>query len=69
MIDVAKINLYEGKKLTPHDLRRIMLNVMVTECKIDSTLADTCLSHVQQGTIQDYLSYDYKDIEQAYHLY
>ena len=69
LIDVAKINLYEGKKLTPHDLRRIMLNVMVTECKIDSTLADTCLSHVQQGTIQDYLSYDYKDIEQAYHLY
>lgn len=69
LIEVSKINLYEGKKLTPHDLRRLMLKVMITECKIDSTLADSCLCHVQDGTIEDYLSYDDKDIEKAYHLY
>ena len=57
------------KRLSIHDVRRLMLTVMIKDCGIDSRLADTCLSHKQSGVIQHYLSFGYKDIEASYHKY
>lgn len=60
------INVYEGKKLSIHDTRRLMLSVMIMDCGIDSRLADSCLNHKQKGVIKHYLHFQYKDIEGAY---
>lgn len=63
------INVYEGKKLSIHDTRRLMLSVMIMDCGIDSRLADSCLNHKQKGVIKHYLHFQYKDIEGAYHKF
>lgn len=63
------INVYEGKKLSIHDTRRLMLSVMIMDCEIDSRLADSCLNHKQKGVIKHYLHFQYKDIVGAYEKY
>ena len=63
------INLYEGKKLSIHDTRRLMLSVMIMDCGIDSRLADSCLNHKQKGVIKHYLHFQYKDIANSYEKY
>lgn len=63
------INIYEGKKLSIHDTRRLMLSIMIMDCGIDSRLADSCLNHKQKGVIKHYLHFQYKDIEGAYQKY
>jgi hypothetical protein len=50
-------------------MRRLMLSVMIKDLKIDSVLADSCLNHKQRGVINHYLSFEYADIEEAYHKY
>lgn len=63
------INIYEGKKLSIHDTRRLMLSIMIMDCGIDSRLADSCLNHKQKGVIKHYLHFQYKDIVGAYEQY
>jgi len=43
-----------------------MLMVMIRDCKVDSMLADSCLSHKQSGVINHYLNFSYKDKAEAY---
>lgn len=63
------IHIYEGKKLSVHDTRKLMLTIMVMECEIDSVLADACLNHKQKGTKKHYLNFPYKDIVKSYEKY
>lgn len=63
------IHIYEGKKLSVHDTRKLMLTIMVNECGIDSTLADSCLNHKQKGTMKHYLNKQYVKVVGAYNKY
>lgn len=65
----AEIDLYLGKKLTAHDTRRLMLNIMISDLKIDALLADDCLEHAQTEVISHYLDFSYEDKEEAYFKY
>ena len=70
LVGISGISLYEGEHITPHDIRRLMTSVMVSKkCKIDSALADTCLSHKEKGTQKSYLKFSYEDISDAFSKY
>jgi len=64
----ANIQLLKEKKLTIHDTRSLMLNIMI-ENGIDSRLADSCLDHKQSGVIEHYLDYSYEEKVKAYKKY
>jgi len=69
LLKLTDIKFYKGKSLAIHDTRRLMLTIMITDCKIDGMLADACLSHKQRGVIKHYLSFSYKDIKKSYKKY
>lgn len=69
LLNLADISIFNGKRISPHDMRRLLLTIMIRDLKIDSLLADTCLNHKQKGTIKHYISFTYEDIESAYHKY
>lgn len=69
LLKLGEISTFNGKRISPHDMRRLLLTVMIRDLKIDSILADTCLNHKQKSTIKHYISFDYKDIESAYNRY
>ncbi|WP_434580466.1 tyrosine-type recombinase/integrase [Sulfurimonas sp. NW15] len=69
LVKSAGIETFKGKRISPHDMRRLMLSVMIKDLRIDSVLADSCLNHKQRGVINHYLSFEYKDIEEAYYKY
>jgi integrase len=69
LLKLTDIKFYEDKTLSMHDMRRLMLSIMIINCKIDSRLADACLSHKQSGVIQHYISFAYKDIKKSYKKY
>ena len=60
------VNLKNGKHLTPHDLRSIIMNIMIRDCKIDVMLADYCLEHKARGVLSHYLDYEYQDKVMAF---
>lgn len=68
-LDIAKIELFDGKRLSWHDFRRMMVTVMVTDCKIDSMLADACLEHSPEGVKKHYFHFTYEDKCNAYQQY
>ena len=69
LVKLAGIETFNGKRISPHDMRRLQISVMIKDLKTDSVLADTCLNHKQRGVIQNYLSFTYKDVEEAYNEY
>lgn len=69
LVKLAEIDTFNGKRISPHDMRRLLLSVMIKDLRIDSVLADTCLNHKQRGVINHYLSFTYDDIEEAYSQY
>ncbi|WP_434636899.1 tyrosine-type recombinase/integrase [Sulfurimonas sp. NW7] len=69
LVKLANIETFNGKRISPHDMRRLLLSIMIKDLKIDSVLADSCLNHKQRGVINHYLSFEYKDIEEAYNRY
>lgn len=69
LLKLANIETFNGKRISPHDMRRLLLTVMIKDLKIDSVLADTCLNHKQEGTIKHYVSFTYDDVEEAYNKY
>lgn len=69
LLKLTDIKFNKGKTLSLHDTRRLMLMVMIRNCKIDSMLADSCLSHKQSGVINHYLNFSYKDKVEAYEKY
>jgi integrase len=69
LLNLTDIKFYNEKSLSLHDTRRLLMSIMITKCKIDATLADSCISHAQKGTIKSYLFYTFKDIEEAFEKY
>ncbi len=69
LLKLAGVEVFNGKRISPHDMRRLLLSIMIRDLHIDSVLADSCLSHKQRGVINHYLSFEYKDIKSAYHKY
>lgn len=65
----SKIELEESGKLTIHDLRRLMLNIMIINLGIDSTIADECLEHKEQRVIAHYLDITYETKAEAFYKY
>lgn len=55
----SNIQLFNGKTLTPHDIRRLFLNIMIRQ-GFDSRLVDFCLEHKQNDVIDHYLDLSYK---------
>lgn len=68
-VELNDIKLYDGKTVSPHDMRRIMLHIMVINCKVDSMLADSCLSHKQKGSSKNYVDFTDEDVGAAYEKY
>ena len=68
LVKISKISLKNDKKLTIHDTRSLMLNIMI-ENGIDSKLADFCLDHKSYGTIANYISFSFKRKKEAYNTY
>ncbi len=69
LVQLADVKTFNNKRISAHDMRRLLLSIMIRDLKIDSVLADSCLNHKQRGVINHYLSFQYKDIEEAYHKY
>lgn len=69
LIKLTDLKFYDGKTISAHDMRRIMLNIMVVECGIDGFLADSCLSHQQKGSTRHYVGFEDKHIREAYEKY
>ncbi|MDO9208722.1 MAG: tyrosine-type recombinase/integrase [Sulfuricurvum sp.] len=69
LLKLANIDTFNGKRVSPHDLRRLLLTIMIRDLRIDSVLADTCLNHKQRGVINHYLSFVYEDVKDAYSRY
>ena len=69
LVKLADIETFNGKRISPHDTRRLLLSIMIKDLKIDSVLADSCLNHKQRGVINHYLSFEYRDTEEAYSRY
>jgi len=69
LLKLTDIQFYEGKTISPHDMRRIMLNIMVIDCNVDGMLADSCLSHQQKGSTKHYVGFEDEHIREAYEKY
>lgn len=68
-VKLDDIKFYDGKTVSPHDMRRIMLHIMIIDCKVDSMLADSCLSHKQKGSTKNYVDFTDKNVREAYQRY
>lgn len=68
LIKKSEIELIKGKKISVHDTRTLMLNIMIKN-GIDSMLSDYCLDHKQSGVVEHYLDFDYEDKVRAYNVY
>lgn len=69
LLRISKIRVVEGKRITPHDCRRFLLNLMIDELGVKESVADACLDHSQMGVVRHYRSISYKEIEEAFFKY
>lgn len=69
LISITNISIYRNKKISLHDVRKLMLSVMIRDLHIDSRLADYCLDHKQMGVIKHYLEFNYNDKLNSYNKY
>ena len=69
LLNLTDIKFYKDKSLSPHDTRRLLMSIMISNLKIDSSLADMCLSHSAKGTQKHYLFFSYQDREEAFANY
>lgn len=69
LIRLTKIEVKENKRISLHDMRRLMLTIMIKDLKIDSLIADFCLDHKPKGVIKHYLEFNYDDKKNAYNKY
>jgi integrase len=63
------VEVLEGHNFTSHDMRKLLMTVMVSKCGIDSALADYTLEHKQQGMKKHYINFTYQDKVNAYKKY
>ena len=68
IVQKSEINLFQNKKITIHDTRSLMLNLMIKN-GIDSRLADNCLDHKQPSIIEHYLDFSYNEKVKAFEKY
>ena len=61
--------LYNGKKFTMHDTRRLFIQILVGDYHLNSDLVDTCLSHKQSSIRGIYLEYTDEQIYDVYRQY
>ncbi|MBU1218143.1 hypothetical protein KJ870_07140 [bacterium] len=69
LLKITDLKFYDGETISPHDIRRVMMNVMVVQCGIDGILADSCLSHQQKGSTKHYVGFEDIHIREAYEKY
>ncbi len=69
IVQHENIEFNNNKTISPHDMRRIMLNIMIINCEIDGFLADSCLSHKQSGSTKHYVGFEDEHIRGAYEKY
>lgn len=69
LVKLSEIRLFNNKKITPHDTRVLLINIMIKKCNVDSILADYCIDHKQTTAIKDYLDFDFNDKKDAYTKY
>ena len=69
ILKYTPIRTFENKKISPHDMRSLMLNLMITKCGIDKTIADVCLEHKQPSVIEHYLNISFEDKSSAFYKY
>lgn len=69
LLSLTKIEIYNNKKLSLHDTRKLMMSIMIKELHLDSRLVDFCLEHKQDGSIKHYLEFNYQDKEKSYQKY
>lgn len=69
LLRIARIRLVADKRITPHDTRRFILNIMIDELNVKESVADACIDHAQIGVIRHYRSIKYKEIEEAFFKY
>lgn len=64
----SNIHLFNGKTLSPHDIRRLFLNTMIKQ-GFDSRLIDFCLEHKQSDVIEHYLDLSYSSKKEVFQKY
>lgn len=68
MIENSDIEMIKNKKLSPHDIRRLFLQIMIKQ-GFDSRLVDSCLDHQEKGTIDHYLDFEYSQKLEVFQKY
>jgi integrase len=70
LVKVAGIHLVDGKNITAHDTRRLVLYIMTIKLGINSFLADSCLNHKQKSAVVDhYWNHSDEDVIEAFQKY
>ena len=69
LVENADIQLNEGYKITTHDSRYFFISIL-TSLKVDSDVADRCLSHDNKKNIkQIYLDVDYSTKKETFEIW
>ena len=68
IVKKSKILVYKNKTLSPHDIRRLFLNLMIKK-GFDSRLVDFCLEHKQNDVIEHYLDLSYSSKKEVFEKY
>jgi site-specific recombinase XerD len=68
MIKKSDIEMIRDKKLSPHDIRRLFLQIMIKQ-GFDSRLVDSCLDHQAKGVIDHYLDFEYSQKLEVFNKY
>lgn len=68
LLSLTDIDVIYEKKMTVHDTRSLMFNIMV-ENGISENLADSCLEHKIMGVKKHYQKYKFSQKKEAYEIY
>ena len=69
IIKYTPIKLNEGKTFSPHDVRSLMMSLMISKCGVSRILADVCLEHKQEEMIERYMNITYDEKKEAFDRY
>lgn len=69
IIENTELTIINNKKISPHDIRSMLLNIMIEHCGIPVTTADGCLEHSQRGSLDHYIQTSYKKKVEAFNKY
>ena len=69
ILKYTPIKINDGKTLSPHDVRSLMMSLMLTKCGVSRVLADTCLEHKQDEMVERYMNITFAEKKQAFERY